>query len=135
MIVALNLLWLVPPLVWWLSKKSRYRWRNAGFTFGSVVLPASTGLYGLYFVGPCIAPIGCLGGAVAGIHTFPVGVITGWLDLPKRTTVDGNLIQACIIGSVFWAIVYGVVGLLLDSARRRKVRIAGDDLQRQVEVF
>ena len=70
-----NLLWLVPIIVWFVSKNATPVWRSAirGASFGAIVSPASMGLYGLYFLGPIVAIFGMLGLILQPQDCFSLG--------------------------------------------------------------
>ncbi len=133
MFLALNLLWFLPFLVWRRSRWSRHRLRNAGIAFGAIIVPASAGLYGFYYVGPCIAPIGCLGGAVVALHLLPLGPIRDWMQLPIPADADQALVYEGIIGSVFWSIAYGLLGFMLDALRLKVQPLRHEGEGREVD--
>jgi len=108
-----NLLWLVPLIVWFLSKKMAPINRSIlrGVSFGAVIAPASTGLYGFYFLGQFAAILGIFGLVLSVFHSSPgyeIATLTGLIQEHTITKSSGATIIH-IINGIFWAIIYGAL--------------------------
>lgn len=121
-LILLLCLWAVPvaTFVWARKRAPRVLWRCTGFSLGLVVAPATSGLYGLFFVGPVLALVGLLGLPLAMFHGEPGFELATALGLREpRTVVHG--IEHFYIGALnafVWSIAYGGLGWLLDVAVR-----------------
>lgn len=115
--ITLNLLWLIPALTWLATRNTTNKWKSIlrGASFGLVVAPASTGLYSLYYVGPIAAIFGMLGLVLAMVHESVGYNIAVFIDVvPSHSVVtDAQKIPIEIINSLFWATIYGLLGLLI----------------------
>ena len=121
-LLLLLCLWAVPvaTFAWARKRAPRALWRYTGASLGLVVAPATSGLYGLYFVGPLLALVGLLGLPLAMFHGEPGFELATALGLREpRAVVRG--IEHFYIGTlnaIVWATVYGGLGWLLDAAVR-----------------
>ena len=119
----LNLLWLVPIAVWLTTREKSQLFKSTirGVSIGLVVSPASLGLYGFYFVGPLAAILGMLG-LVLSFHSF-VGyeVAISFNLIPSHTVITGTeRLPIEIINAVFWAVVYGLLGLFIGYLKNKR---------------
>ena len=126
-LIALLFLWLLPVGALVVSARLAPTWvgRVTGIALGTIISPAFLGLYGLYFVNPIVGLIGLLAFPLAMLHGAPgydLAVLLG--VVPPRTVVVGRqrLYIELLSGGV-WAIVYGVLGWLIDFLRARKRRL------------
>lgn len=124
---ALVALWVVPLLtfLWARRRAPRKVWRLTGVSLGFIVAPASSGLYGLYFVGPLVALLGLIGFPLAMFHGEPGFELATLLGLREpRTVVQGvERIYIALLNAVVWSVVYGGLGWAVDrSVGTRKAR-------------
>ena len=124
MLAALLGLWLVPLLGYLIARRGApaHRGLVTGFCFGSVVAPASMGLYGLYFLGPVAGLVGLLAFPVAALHSEPGYNLAVALDLiPSHTVVRGmQRMYLWLLDGAVWAVVYGGLGAFVDIVRKRR---------------
>ena len=118
-------LWLFPIVAFLLARRlnSPRLWRITGFTFGAVVSPAAMGLYSLYFIGPIPALISMLiGRPLTLIHGGPGYNLAVWFDIIEPRTVVAGVQHVYIelLNGVFWSVVYGTLGWIVDSLRARR---------------
>jgi hypothetical protein len=117
-------LWAIPVAAFlWARRNARGRlWQITGLAFGTVVSPAATGLYGLYFLGPLTAVLGLIALPLSMIHGEPGYDLAIRLGLIRpRTTVEGApAVYVELLNGVIWAAVYGSLGWLVDRLRSRK---------------
>ena len=114
--IYLNLLWLVPLVVWIAARKSSQILRSViiGVSFGLVVPYAAVGLYALHFAWPISEAFGQFCFYLSFIHDLAgirVAFILRLIDAHSPPTDDQRLLIE-VVNAVFWAFVYGVVGLL-----------------------
>ena len=126
LLTALLLLWLVPVGALVISARLAPSWvgRVTGLALGAIVAPALLGLYGLYFVNPIVGLIGLIAFPLAMLHEGPGYDLALALGLvPPRTVVAGiQRVYTEVFNGVVWALVYGLLGWLLDFLRARKRR-------------
>jgi len=101
-------------------------WLVTGAAFGLVVSPLSLGLYSTFFASPIGLPSGMLGLVSSLFHGAPGYEAAVWLGLvSSREVVSGvGLVYIELLNGVFWAIVYGLLGFVVDRvclARSRRV--------------
>ena len=83
------------------------------------------GLYATYFLGPLgivTGMLGLLSGMFHGTPGYYISIFVG--IVPERTVVEGAghfYVEA--VNGVFWALIYGVLGCVIDYARKRKVAL------------
>ena len=114
--IYLNLLWLVPLVVWIVTHKMSQILRSiiVGISFGLVVPYASVGLYALHFACPVSETFGQFCFYFSFIHDLAgirVAIILQLVDAHSPITDDQRLLIEAV-NAVFWAIAYGVLGLL-----------------------
>ena len=122
MIALLALLLLIPICIayWSRRRDGRTSWGLTGAAFGSIVSPASLGLYGTFFLGPIFVVTGLVGLLLTMLHGPPGYYLCIWLGfLPARTVITGSAsIPLEVANGLIWATVYGLVGLAVDRLRR-----------------
>ena len=118
---------LIPVLVRFWSKTHlpSHTWTVTAASFGLVAAPVGIGLYGTCFVGPFGIVTGMLGLLLSMFHGAPgyyIATYLGWV--PSFTVVEsgGQLIVDAVSG-LFWAAVYGTLGLVVDLGRRSRVAL------------
>ncbi len=121
MVAGLSFLLLLPLVVYQIAKRvhpSR-TWAATGLSLGLIISPASLGLYTLYFVsylGFLPGMVGLLSSFVHGIPGFEIATV---LRLRNVDTIvndqEGVIIE--IINGLFWGVVYGTLGYLIDRWR------------------
>jgi hypothetical protein len=121
MVTGLSCLLLLPLVVYQIEKRvhpSR-TWAATGLSFGLIIAPASLGLYTLYFVSYLGFLPGMVGLLSSFVHGIPGFEITTALRLRNFDTIvsdqEGVIIE--IINGLFWGIVYGTLGHLIDRWR------------------
>jgi hypothetical protein len=121
----LVLLILIPVASYLVARHrfSKYVCCITGTAFGAIVSPWALGLYSLFYLSPWGVLFGFLGLALAFIHGPPGFKLAIHLELIPRGVVSGasHLIVESI-NSVIWALVYGLLGLGIDTLRRRRNR-------------
>lgn len=125
-LILLCLLWLVPIIVLAISVRLARSWagRATGIALGAIIAPALFGLYGLYFVGPIAALVGLIAFPLAMLHGAPgydlalaLGIVT------PATVVEGHQhFYVALLNGVVWAVVYGLLGWLIDFVRATRQR-------------
>jgi len=124
--LLLNLLWLVPVIVWLITRNKSFPGKGVirGVSFGLVVSPASLGLYALYYVGPVAAIFGMLGLLLSIFHEAAGYQLAVAFNLvPSHTVVEGgNRITIECINAVFWSFVYGALGFAYGNYKNKKSR-------------
>jgi hypothetical protein len=102
-----------------LRARSSRTWAATGLSFGLIVAPASLGLYTLYFVSPAgFAPgmVGLISGLFHGAVGFEIATALGLRD--AHTVVNAREgVTIDVINGLFWGIVYGSLGHLIDRSR------------------
>ena len=121
--IYLNLLWLVPLVVWIAARKSSQILRSViiGVSFGLVVPYASVGLYALHFVWPVSETFGQFCFYFSFIHDLAgirVAIILQIVDAHTPITDDQRLLLEAV-NAISWAIAYGVLGMLWGYFRNR----------------
>jgi|SRR3990172_5535285 len=124
MILLQNLLVTV-PLVAFLIARRRWPQHTAlvtGALFGSIVSPLSLGMYSLFFLHPIGLPLGLIGGASVMFHGSPGFHFITALGLrnPREVVTGIQSIQIEIANGILWAIIYGMIGFLIDKLRASK---------------
>ena len=114
--IYLNLLWLVPLVVWIATHKMSQILRSiiVGISFGLVVPYASVGLYALHFVWPVSETFGQFCFYFSFIHDLAgirVAIILQIVDAHTPITDDQRLLLEAV-NAISWAIAYGVLGML-----------------------
>jgi hypothetical protein len=122
LVAWLALLFLLPIAIayWSRRRDGRTSWSLTGAAFGSVISPASLGLYGTFFLGPLFIVTGLAGLLLSLVHEGPGYYLCIWLGLtPARAVVSGSAhIPVEVANALVWAAVYGFVGLAVDRRRR-----------------
>ena len=121
--IYLNLLWLVPLVVWFAMRANPQILRSAitGVAFGLVVTHASVGLHALHLSWPVSEAFGQLGFYSSYIHVkagIRVAIILQLVSDHTPITDDQRLLIG-IVNSLSWAIAYGTVGFLWAYFRGR----------------
>jgi hypothetical protein len=121
MVIGLSFLLLLPFVVYQIAKRvhpSR-TWAVTGLSFGLIVALASLGLYTLYFVSYLGFLPGMVGLLSSFVHDVPGFEIATALRLRNVDTIvndqEGVIIE--IINGLFWGVVYGALGYLIDRWR------------------
>ena len=96
-----------------------------GASFGLVVAPVSLGLYATYFLGPLGIVTGMIGLLSGMFHGAPGYYISTFVGIvPERTVVEGvGRFYVEAVNGIFWALIYGALGWVVDYARKRKVAL------------
>ena len=96
---------------------------SVGASFGAIVSPWALGLYSFYFLSPWGVAPGMLGLVLVLIHGAPGFKIAVTLELIPRGVVSEMISQVIIesINGLFWALVYGLVGLAIDKLWKRRL--------------
>ena len=119
-------LWMLPLAAFVLTRWVASHWtgRATGVAFGLIASPATTGLYGLYFVNPVVALIGLVGLPLALIHGTPGYELSIALGIvPQNTIVEGRLnLYVEVLNGVIWGFAYGLLGWFVDWLRSRRRR-------------
>lgn len=115
---------LIPAVGYWVARRSfsKYVFCITGATFGVIVSPWALGLYSFYFLLPWGGPLGFLGLALTLIHGVPGFKLAVHLELIPSGVVSGVTSQLIVesINSIVWALIYGLIGLGIDTLRRRR---------------
>lgn len=118
---------LVPVLVYAAAKRlgTEHTAGIVGVAFGAIVSPWAAGLYTFYFASPWGLIPGMVGLVLELIHGVPGFKIALYLGLVPRGVVSGFRSEVIIesINGLFWAMVYGLVGSIMDRLRRRRTRL------------
>ena len=127
--LLLLLLFAVVPWVAWRYARThtpRYVGLVTGAAFGLVISPFSLGLYATYFAGPFGLPTGMLGLVSTLFHGPPGFHAAHWLGLvPSNEVASGvGSIYVEVLNGLFWATVYGALGLVVDWLRLVRSRAA-----------
>jgi hypothetical protein len=101
-----------------------------GVGLGLVVSPVSFGLYATYFLGPssilgAVSLVtGMIGLASAMFHGPPGFYIARSLGLVPAGVVEGvSHVYVEMANALVWAVVYGVLGWVIDRVRRSRVAL------------
>ena len=121
--IYLNLLWLVPLVVWIATRKRSQIIRSTivAASFGLVISYASVGLYALYFAWPVSEAFGQFCFYLSFIHDLAgirVAIFFRLVDAHAPIADDQRLLIE-VVNVVTWAIVYGFLGLLWGFFRNR----------------
>ena len=126
-LTPLILLLVVPAAAYMVTRRlvPLHTWAISGVAFGAVISPLSLGLYSLYFLASWAFIPGMLGLLLTLVHGWPGFRIATLFGLVPRGVVTGASSSFVIesINGLVWASVYGVIGLVVDSALRRRVRL------------
>ncbi len=123
MLALQTLLWGVPFASHKIAgrKLPAYRWTITGVAFGSIVSPASLGLYALGFYLPyvCVVPaiVGLLSFMLHGTPGYQLAIMLGLQD-PRLVVDDSGLAAIDALNAVIWGAIYGSAGYALDRWRR-----------------
>jgi hypothetical protein len=135
--LALLSLWMVPLAVFPIARRrtASLRWCATGIALGLVAMPASTGLYSLYWFAGLLAPylgwltwgiayLGIGGLALSLMHGAPGYYLATEVGLVEpATAVRGwQHLHIALVCALVWAPVYGAAGLALDWTLTRKSR-------------
>ena len=119
--LALLALWAIPILVLGLSfrKLPHHAFLLSGISLGTIVSPASLGLYSLYYSGNVL---GFLGLFLCFIHDSLTYAVALWCAfIPDRTVIEGVYrLKFLAISAVIWSIVYGTIGTAIDVWRHHR---------------
>lgn len=120
-ITGLLILWLVPFVVHQLAKRacSSRTWAVTGLSFGMIIAPASLGLYSLFFVpyiGLLPGMLGLISAFVHGVPGFEAATALGLRD-PHTIVNARESLTIEVINGLFWGIIYGALGHLIDRWR------------------
>jgi len=120
--IYLNFLWLVPLVVWITTRKMAQIIRSTlvGVVFGLVVSYASVGLHTLHLVWPVSEAFGQFCFYLSFIHDLAgirVAIILQLVSAHSPIADDQRLLIE-VVNTVFWAIAYGVLGLLWGCFRK-----------------
>ena len=123
-VYLLSLLILIPVIAYLVARRrfSEYTFCITGTLFGAVVSPWAFGLYSFYFLSPWGVVLGFLGLALGLVHGEPGFKLAVELELIPRGVVSGVTSRVIIesINSIVWAFIYGLIGLGIDTLRRRR---------------
>lgn len=127
MMLLLLLLFAVVPWMSWRYTRihaPRHVWLISGVALGLVISPLSLGLYATFFVSPIGLPTGMLGLVSTLFHGPPGYHAARWLGLlPENEVVSGLVsIYVEVLNGIFWALVYGFLGLVIDRVRLARSR-------------
>lgn len=115
---------LIPAVGYWVARRSfsKYIFSITGATFGTIVSPWALGLYSFYFLSPWGVLLGVLGMALTFTHGVPGFSLAVNLELIPRGVVSGVTSHLIVqsINSIVWALFYGLIGLGIDTLRRRR---------------
>ena len=121
--IYLNLLWLVPLVVWIATRKMSQILRSiiVGVSFGLVVPYASVGLYALHFAWPVSETFGQFCFYLSFIHDLAGIRVAIFLHLVSDHTpiADNQRLLIDVVNVVTWAIAYGFLGLLWGYFRNK----------------
>ena len=124
----LSLLILIPIFSYFVTRRKfpDFLGRAVGASFGAIVSPWALGLYSFYFLSPWGVVPGMLGLVLTLVHGVPGFKIAVALELIPREVVSGMASQVIIesINGAVWALLYGLIGLTIDKARKRKKRVS-----------
>ena len=126
---GLSFLLLLPFVVYQIAKRVHpsLTWTATGLFFGLIIAPASLGLYTLFFVSYLGFLPGMVGLFSSFVHDLPGFEIATALRLRNiHATVndqEGVIIE--IINGLFWGVVYGALGYLIDRWRGSRGTGAG----------
>jgi len=119
----LALLILIPAVSYLVARRrfSKYAYCITGTAFGAIVSPWALGLYSFYYLSPWGVLLGFLGLALTLTHGVPGFKLAIHLELIPRGVVSGAASHLIIesINAVVWALIYGLIGLGIDTLRRR----------------
>jgi hypothetical protein len=117
-------LWLVPVAAFVAARRAApaWLWRVTGFAFGGIIVPASTGLYVLYYVGPVAALLGLIGLPLVLVHGgvgYDLALRFGLVR--PNTPVEGvQVLYVDLLCGAVWSFVYAAVGWLIDWYRQQR---------------
>ena len=119
------LLILIPIFTYFVARRRfpHFVGCSVGASFGAIVSPWALGLYSFYFLSPWGVAPGMLGLVLVLIHGAPGFKIAVTLELIPRGVVSGITSQVIVesINGLFWALVYGLLGLAIDKLRKRRL--------------
>ena len=121
--IYLNLLWLVPLVVLVATRKMSQISRSTiiGMSFGLVVSYASVGLYALHFAWPISEAFGQFCFYLSFLHDLAgirVAIILHLVSA-HAPLADDQMLLIEVVNNFFWAITYGVLGLLWGYFKNR----------------
>jgi hypothetical protein len=126
--IYLNILWIVPLIVWITTRKISQilRCTLVGVSFGLIVPYASVGLYALYFVWPVSEAFGQFCFYLSFLHDLAgirVAIILQLVSAHSPIADDQRFLIE-VVNAVSWAICYGALGLVWGILRyRRRISI------------
>jgi hypothetical protein len=120
LLAALSFLLLLPFVVYRLAKRahSSRTWAATGLSFGLVISPASLGLYILYavpYVGLVPGILGLISSLFHYVPGFEAATALGLRGTHVVTAQENVTIE--LINGLFWGIVYGALGHVIDRWR------------------
>ena len=119
----LNLLWLLPFVVWITTRKMSQLIRSTlvGVAFGLVISYASVGLHALHLAWPVSEVFGQFCFYLSFVHDLAGIRVAIFLHLVSDhiPIVDDQRFLIEVVNVVTWAIVYGFLGLLWGYLRNR----------------
>ncbi len=121
-ILYFNLLWLIPVVVFYITRKRRpmIRVTLRSMSVGAVVWQASKGLLGFGFLGPVAVPFAFVAYLVESVHQFFIYEVATLFGI---ASTQGNILDVTetssvvIFGVIFCIVIYGVIGLVLGSVK------------------
>lgn len=124
-LTPLILLCAVPVIAYFATRRRapQRTWTISGAAFGAVVSPLALGLYSLYFLSSWGFIPGMLGLVLTLVHGWPGFRIATLSGVVSSGVVNGTSSSLAIelINGLVWAAFYGLIGLMVDRARRRRV--------------
>lgn len=126
MIVLLAALLVVPAAAWFYARRfvPEYLATISGISLGLVISPVSMGLYATYFLGPAGIVTGMIGLVSGMFHSAPGFHIVRFLGLVPPGIIEGvGHLYVETANALVWAVVYGVLGWVIDHVRRSRVAL------------
>lgn len=120
MILLLTVLIFLPIITFWLGsrKAPEYKYMFTGIAFGAIVAPLSIGLYAWFHLSIFGIIPGGIGFVLSLIHEPPGYQAAVALGLVQKGEVVSSLSQHISVealNGVFWSVIYGLLGYLLDQ--------------------
>jgi len=121
-ILLFNLLWLIPVLVFYLTRKQQplIRVTARSISLGAVIWQASKGLLGFGFLGGVAVPFAFIAYLVDSIHQFFIyeaAMLLGVVSAQDNILGVTETSPVIMFGVAFCIVIYGLIGLALGRVK------------------
>ncbi len=121
-ILLFNLLWLIPALAFYVTRKQRplIRVTVRSMAVGAVIWQASKGLLGFGFLGVVAVPFAFIAYLVESVHQFFIyeaATLFGIVSTQSNILGVTETSSVIIFGVIFCVVIYGLIGLALGSVK------------------